>query len=314
MGRVGEFACSVRKEDTVNDQDVIIPAGKTELRGVLSVPDSSLGVVVFVHGSGSSHKSPRNRYVAGVLNEAGVATLLFDLLTEAESMDRANVFDVPLLARRLEQALAWLSTVPEVGGLPIGLFGASTGAAAALWAAAEGTDAAAIVSRGGRPDMAAERLGMVTAPTRLIVGGDDGMVLSLNQNAQEQLRCENDLVIIEGASHLFQEHGALEQAAQSACSWFTRFLKGQAAPRRSSRPEAPTAHAPEDAEGVELFGAGGDQPADVHLREEAQGIEVFENPDIGIPIERAREGPPGEEVLTADASGLASEEDEERRE
>jgi putative phosphoribosyl transferase len=208
------------------DDEVAVPAGPVRLGGHLTLPDTAIGVVVFAHGSGSSRHSPRNRYVAAVLNQAGLGTLLFDLLTTDEEHDRANVFDIGLLARRLVDVTRWLRTQPDVRDLPIGYFGASTGAAAALWAATQ-PDAGitAVVSRGGRPDLAAPRLPMVEAPTLLIVGGDDDVVLDLNRQAQAQLqRCENRLTVIPGATHLFEEPGTLEAAAETARDWFTRHL------------------------------------------------------------------------------------------
>jgi putative phosphoribosyl transferase len=181
--------------------------------------------VVFAHGSGSSRHSPRNRYVAAVLNQAGLGTLLFDLLTPYEEHDRANVFDIDLLARRLVDVTHWLRLQPDAADLPVGYFGASTGAAAALWAAAEpDAEIAAVVSRGGRPDLAGPRLAAVTAPTLLIVGGDDTVVLDLNRQAQARLHCENHLTVIPGATHLFEEPGTLKAAAVAACDWFTSHL------------------------------------------------------------------------------------------
>jgi putative phosphoribosyl transferase len=206
-----------------SDIEVEPIAGNTRLAGSLNVPIGAPGVVIFAHGSGSSRHSPRNRYVASVLAEAGLGTLLFDLLTQEEELDRANVFDIGLLADRLSQVTAWLraQSRPE----PIGYFGASTGAAAALWAAAEpGAEIGAIVSRGGRPDLAGPRLGAVTAPTLLIVGGADPAVLDLNTEAQAQLRCANDLAVVPGATHLFEEPGTLAVAAELARDWFLGYL------------------------------------------------------------------------------------------
>ncbi len=196
------------------------------LPGTLSVPTSPRGVVVFAHGSGSSRLSPRNTQVAQALNRHGLGTLLFDLLTEGEAVDRANVFDVPLLARRLGAARSWLRTQPDTEALPTGYFGASTGAAAALWAAAEpGAAVGAIVSRGGRPDLAGPRLQLVQAPTLLIVGGADEAVLALNRQALAELGTGGHaLAIVPGATHLFEEAGALEQVAQLAADWFTKHL------------------------------------------------------------------------------------------
>ncbi len=206
-------------------QDVQPDAGAVQLAGYLTVPEGAPGIVVFAHGSGSSRHSLRNRYVAGVLNEAGLGTLLFDLLTPEEELDRANVFDIGLLARRLVQVTGWLRAQPRAARAAIGYFGASTGAAAALRAAAEpGTDIAAVVSRGGRPDLARPRLAAVTAPTLLIVGGRDEVVLDLNRRAQAELRCENDLAVVPGATHLFEEPGTLAAAAQLARDWFITHL------------------------------------------------------------------------------------------
>ncbi len=181
--------------------------------------------MVFAHGSGSSRHSPRNRYVAAVMTAAGLGTLLFDLLTPEEELDRSNVFDIELLAGRLAQVTEWLGAQPRAGQAAIGYCGASTGAAAALWAAAEhGASIAAVVSRGGRPDLARPRLAAVTAPTLLIVGGDDDVVLDLNRRAQAELRCENHLAIVPGATHLFEEPGTLDSAAALARDWFTTHL------------------------------------------------------------------------------------------
>ncbi|MFF5504831.1 phosphoribosyltransferase family protein [Streptomyces roseolus] len=200
---------------------VSVAAGGGELPGELAMPDGASGLVLFAHGSGSGRHSPRNRAVAAALNRAGLATLLFDLLTETEAGDRARVFDTPLLADRLGGAAAWAAGRSGTGGLPRGYFGASTGAAAALWAAAEeDDDVAAVVSRGGRPDLAGERLGGVRAPTLLIVGGADELVLDLNRRAEALLRCESRLEVVPGAGHLFEEPGALEEVAALAAEWF----------------------------------------------------------------------------------------------
>ena len=206
-------------------EEVEPAAGEVQLAGYLTVPGNTPGIVVFAHGSGSSRHSPRNRYVARVLNEAGLGTLLFDLLTPEEELNRANVFDISLLARRLTEATGWLRAQPRAAGAAVGYFGASTGAAAALRAAAEpGTGIAAVVSRGGRPDLARPRLAAVTAPTLLIVGGDDEVVLDLNRQAQAELRCENHLAIVPGAGHLFEEPGTLAAAAALARDWFASHL------------------------------------------------------------------------------------------
>ncbi|MFE4658616.1 MULTISPECIES: phosphoribosyltransferase family protein [Streptomyces] len=200
---------------------VRIPAGGPVLPGDLAVPDGAAGLVLFAHGSGSGRHSPRNRAVAAALNGAGLATLLFDLLTEAEATDRSRVFDTPLLAERLGRAAVWTAGWSGTEGLPRGYFGASTGAAAALWAAAEpGDDVAAVVSRGGRPDLAGDRLAGVRAPTLLVVGGSDDLVLDLNRRAGELLRCEHRLEVVPGAGHLFEEPGALEEVAALATDWF----------------------------------------------------------------------------------------------
>jgi dienelactone hydrolase len=180
-------------------------------------------MVLFVHGSGSGRLSPRNAAVAQQLRAAGLGTLLFDLLTEAEAADRRNVFDIDLLSERLLAATVWLSRQPEAAGLPLGYFGASTGAAAALQAAASSPlDIAAVVSRGGRPDLAGPALRRVRAPTLLLVGSRDPQVLDLNQGAIAQLTCFARLVVIPGASHLFEEPGTLEEAGRLAAAWFVR--------------------------------------------------------------------------------------------
>jgi putative phosphoribosyl transferase len=214
------------------DEEVAVTAGPVRLEGHLTLPENATGVVVFAHGSGSSRHSPRNRYVATLLNEVGLATLLFDLLTVEEELDRANVFDISMLAHRLVDVTTWLRTQTDLAHLPVGYFGASTGAGAALWAAAEpDADIAAVVSRGGRPDLAGPRLAEVAAPTLLIVGGDDDMVIELNRQAQARLRCENRLVVVPGATHLFEEPGTLQAAAEVARDWFTSHLAaGRLAP------------------------------------------------------------------------------------
>jgi putative phosphoribosyl transferase len=215
------------------DEDVEVPAGNVRLAGHLTVPERALGVVVFAHGSGSSRHSPRNRYVAEVLQGAGLATLLFDLLTPEEEADRRNVFAVDLLADRLGQAVAWVRQLPGCRGLPLGLFGASTGAGAALRAAAaHPEDVMAVVSRGGRPDLAGPFLALVRAPTLLVVGACDEAVLELNEAAAARLRCENRLLVVPRATHLFEEPGALEAAARLARDWFVDHLP--AAARRSA--------------------------------------------------------------------------------
>jgi putative phosphoribosyl transferase len=219
------MAVTADDDPPVFDGDVEVHAGPVRLRGHLTVPEHAIGIVVFAHGSGSSRHSPRNRYVATVLNRAGLGTLLFDLLTTHEEHDRTKVFDIGLLARRLVDATRWLRNQPDAMGLPIGYFGASTGAAAALWAAAErDNDVATVVSRGGRPDLAADRLPAVAAPTLFIVGGHDNVVLDLNRSASNLLRCEHRLTVIRGATHLFDEPGTLQAAAEAARDWFVTHL------------------------------------------------------------------------------------------
>lgn len=208
------------------DEEVRIPIapGRT-LPGRLVVPEGAQGIVVFAHGSGSSRFSPRNRSVAASLNEAGFGTLLLDLLTDAESQDRRNVFDIAELGSRLAAVRRWLSTRSDVGTLPVGYFGASTGAAAALVAVAGDGTIGAIVSRGGRPDLAGDALPEVTAPTLLIVGGLDDLVLDLNRQAMGRMRCDTALEIVPGATHLFEEPGTLEQVSVLASGWFTQHLR-----------------------------------------------------------------------------------------
>jgi len=206
-----------------------IPAGTATIEGMLEIPDHAVGLVLFAHGSGSSRHSPRNNYVAGVLRQAGVGTLLMDLLTPEEDRDYARRFDIALLTQRLLDAARWVVSQPATRELPLGFFGASTGAAAALEAAAMlGSDAKAVVSRGGRPDLASRQaLASVTAPTLLLVGGFDDVVIDLNQQAYDQLRCEKELVIVPGATHLFEEPGTLEEVARQAAAWFARHLPAQ---------------------------------------------------------------------------------------
>ena len=207
------------------DEEAQVPSGRVELSGRVTVPAAPIGTVVFAHGSGSSRHSPRNRYVARVLNEAGLATLLIDLLRTEEESDRSYVFDIGLLAERLGDAMRWTRTLPELASVKIGLFGASTGAAAALRAAAQPENGvSAVVSRGGRPDLAAPSLGAVTAPTLLIVGSCDETVVELNRRALAELRCESRLTLVPGATHLFEEPGALELVADLARDWFVATL------------------------------------------------------------------------------------------
>jgi dienelactone hydrolase len=241
----------------LHEEPVFIPAGEIQLEGALDVPDGATGLVIFAQGSGSSRKSSRNRFVAERVQEAGFGTLLLDLLTEAEDRVYPNRFDIPMLVSRLVAATAWAETAPRLCGLSIGYFGASTGAAAALTAAAElGDRVSAVVSREGRPDLA-KALERVKAPTLLIVGGLDEVVLELNREACGRLRGRRKLATIPGATHLFDEPGALEQAARLARRWFDRHL----APRPTLRPECRPAYALEPSPEVELEGGELLQPA-----------------------------------------------------
>jgi putative phosphoribosyl transferase len=209
----------------MHEKEVLIPAGNVNLTGIFSFPPKPFGVIVFAHGSGSGRLSPRNAFVAGILREAGFATLLFDLLEESEEMDRRKVFDISLLAERLHTGVRWMQTESGKQGLNFGYFGASTGAAAALEAAAkEPKGIAAIVSRGGRPDLAKDYLSKVKVPTLLIVGGNDRPVIAMNREAFEDLKCEKDMVIIPGATHLFEEPGALDEVAKLAANWFLKYM------------------------------------------------------------------------------------------
>lgn len=207
------------------DSLVSIPVGDVELEGMLAVPEGATGLVIFAHGSGSSRKSPRNNFVAEEIREAGLGTLLFDLLTEAEDRHRENRFDISLLTDRLVAVTEWVRNREEPSDMPVGYFGSSTGAAAALRATArlEG-DVNAVVSRGGRVDMAAEVLSAVDAPTLLIVGGSDTAVLERNRDALEQLSCEKQLHVVEGAGHLFEGEGDLAEVADVAADWFAETL------------------------------------------------------------------------------------------
>jgi putative phosphoribosyl transferase len=207
------------------ERQVEIPSGRRRLSGILRVPPGATGVVAFAHGSGSGRFSPRNQFVASALEEGGLATLLLDLLEEEEAGDRAKVFDIELLAERLRSAASWLRREPATAALRLGYFGASTGAGAALVAA--GRDPAAVravVSRGGRPDLADGYLCIVQTPTLLIVGGNDDVVIELNEQALRVLRCHKELVIIPGGTHLFEEPGTLEEVARLAKEWFNRYL------------------------------------------------------------------------------------------
>ncbi len=208
------------------EQTVQIPADSTRLEGSLAIPGQSKGLVVFAHGSGSSRFSPRNNYVAQILRQAGIGTLLMDLLTEQEDSAYETRFNIDLLTERLLLATRWLQEQPRTKDLKIGYFGASTGAGAALKAAAiEGSKIGAVVSRGGRPDLAGEALTRVQSPTLLIVGGRDTVVLQLNREALAKLKGKKELVIIPGATHLFEEPGALEEVARLATEWFKQYLQ-----------------------------------------------------------------------------------------
>ncbi|HEX7074551.1 MAG TPA: alpha/beta family hydrolase [Hyphomicrobiaceae bacterium] len=206
-------------------RELTVEVGSHHLEGILRIPEDAIGLVIFAHGSGSSRVSPRNTHVAHALNRRGLATLLFDLLTEQEAAYRANVFDIPLLGTRVAEAVRWARANAETADFRIGLFGSSTGAAAALVAAAQAPDdVSAIVSRGGRPDLAGNWLASVRAPTLLIVGGHDFGVIELNEQALESLTCEKRLEIIPGATHLFEEPGTLDQVVELAGRWFETHL------------------------------------------------------------------------------------------
>jgi pimeloyl-ACP methyl ester carboxylesterase len=212
-------------------KSVEIALADAVLHGDLTLPDEAAGLVIFAHGSGSSRHSPRNRFVAGVINRAGFGTLLMDLLTEEEErvdeMTRELRFDIDLLGRRVARVVEWAGEREKLAGLPVGLFGSSTGAAAALVAAAAlPGDVHAVVSRGGRPDLAGSALPGVECATLLIVGGLDEVVIGLNEDARVHMRCPTELVIVPGATHLFEEPGALEEVARLAAEWFARHLAG----------------------------------------------------------------------------------------
>jgi putative phosphoribosyl transferase len=219
--------------------EISIEAGAVTLDGTLAVPDKTTAIVLFAHGSGSSRQSPRNRYVAQVLQFQGIGTLLFDLLTrEEEAIDEMSGelrFNIRFLATRLTDVTRWLIELPDLQGFRVGYFGASTGAAAALVAASKLPDAiGAVVSRGGRPDLAGNSLGSVQAPTLLIVGGEDKPVIAMNQEALAKLRCEKRLVIVPGATHLFEESGTLEEVSRLAAEWFNQHLTGKPSGRVSA--------------------------------------------------------------------------------
>jgi dienelactone hydrolase len=208
------------------EKTVRIPIDSMMLEGLLAVPKRAKGIVIFAHGSGSSRKSPRNNYVARELRENSVGTLLFDLLSEEEDYVHENRFNIELLTRRLVAATKWLTAQPEAKGKKIGYFGSSTGSASALMAAAQlGNKISAIVSRGGRPDLAMMSLGMVKSPTLLLVGGNDDTVIELNQQAFLHLKCKKEMALIPGANHLFDEPGTLEDVAKLASKWFKEHLR-----------------------------------------------------------------------------------------
>jgi dienelactone hydrolase len=209
----------------VEEKLVKIPADSVQLEGIFTIPKDALALVIFAHGSGSSRLSPRNRFVAGVLQKAGIGTLLFDLLTAKEDEVYENRFDIPLLTGRLKAATLWVTGQPESAKLKTGYFGASTGTAVALVAAADfGKEIKAVVSRGGRPDLAGNTLRKVIAPVLLIVGGEDHIVIELNKTAFDMIRAEKLMKIIPGATHLFEEPGALQEAARLAAEWFKKYL------------------------------------------------------------------------------------------
>lgn len=211
------------------EKEIVIPKEAVQLKGILGVPPHPKGVVLFAHGSGSGRLSPRNNFVARILQDSGLATLLVDLLEESEAEDREKVFDIDLLAERLLICARWLQQQLETRGLSFGYFGASTGAGAALQASAkEPGGVAAVVSRGGRPDLALDYLHLVQAPTLLIVGSEDRPVIALNERAYAKLRCPKELIIVPRATHLFEEPGALDKVAGLARDWFMRYFLPQA--------------------------------------------------------------------------------------
>ena len=223
-GRPSRFTLLSDNVVGARSRSVTVESDGVALPGDLTIPGQAIAVVVFAHGSGSSRRSPRNVLVADRLHREGLGTLLFDLLTDAEAEERRKAFDIELLARRLGAAVGWVRGRSELDGLPVDLFGASTGAAAALVVAGATRNITAIVSRGGRPDLAGEALGRVTAPTLFVVGGLDRQVLGLNRAAQARMRCETRLEIVPGATHLFEEPGVLDRVAELAAAWFTDHL------------------------------------------------------------------------------------------
>ena len=221
--------------DKEMERHVEIPSEGRTLSGILAIPTGATGMVAFAHGSGSGRFSPRNQFVARALQEASLATLLLDMLEEEEASDRNKVFDIELLADRLRSATDWLRRDSAACALRLGLFGASTGAGAALVAAAREPGAVgAVVSRGGRPDLAGDYLAIVQAPTLLIVGGNDDVVIELNKQALRLLRCPKELVVVPGATHLFEEQGTLEQVARLATEWFVRHLTPASGPSKQA--------------------------------------------------------------------------------
>lgn len=211
-------------DDLIREQQIAVPAGRVILPGTLGLPSHPRGIVIFAHGSGSGRFSPRNNAVAQSLQRAGLATLLIDLLTESESLDRRNVFDIGLLARRLVAATTWSRANSTTRSLPVGYFGASTGGGAAIVAAILTDDVRAVVSRGGRPDLAGDALTRIQVPTLLIVGGNDEPVIELNKAAMARMEPQTEMVIVPGATHLFEEPGTLEQVAELAREWFLTYL------------------------------------------------------------------------------------------
>lgn len=255
--------------------------GPHKLPGILSVPEGATGIVLFAHGSGSSRLSSRNQYVAGVLNEAGIATLLFDLLQKAEEGDRRKVFDIGLLAGRLQEAADWVREEPETLGLNRCYFGASTGAAAALVAAARQPDeVTAVVSRGGRPDLARDDLPRVSAPTLLIIGGDDEPVIEMNAEALGLLKCEKQIEIIPGATHLFPEPGALEEVARMARDWFLRHLGNPAIKKTNGKARVSDDPPPDDDPGPKFRDR---EDAARQLAEKLRELDLREPLVLGIP-------------------------------
>jgi dienelactone hydrolase len=210
---------------SITNELIHIPAGKAVIEGALSIPNASRGIILFAHGSGSSRHSPRNNFVAQTLNNSGIATLLMDLLTPEEDKNYNTRFDIELLTQRLVTATAWINHSLQAKKLPVGYFGASTGAAAALKAAVKNPSVRVVVSRGGRPDLAGSALSQVTSPVLLLVGGHDFGVIELNKAALSQLQCPKKLVVVPGATHLFDEPGTLEQVANHAVDWFKVHLK-----------------------------------------------------------------------------------------